>query len=261
MSVAAAGPRSRRMDIVPTACRARPRIRIDSARRTVRRGAPCRTARRHPSLRWPPSRRSAGRGRRADCEDSGCFRSRPSCIARVTAAQATRSPRNLGTITPRLAAPMVWPARPMRCMPLATEGGASIWTTRSIAPMSMPSSSEDVATRPRMAPGLQPIFHLDALRAGQRSVMRSHQRLAGQLVQCRGQPLRDAAAVHEDQRRAVRANELEQPGWMADQIDVRTGPCEAGRSGFPRLRRSSPCPRPAPRCEARDASSLRCRRW
>ena len=52
---------------------------------------------------------------------------RASCIARVTAAQATRSPRNFGTMTPRLAAPMVWPARPMRCIPLATDGGASIW--------------------------------------------------------------------------------------------------------------------------------------
>ena len=34
----------------------------------------------------------------------------------------------------------------MRCMPEAIDGGASIWITRSTAPMSMPSSSEDVAT-------------------------------------------------------------------------------------------------------------------
>ena len=31
-------------------------------------------------------------------------------------------------------------------IPLATLGGASIWITRSIAPISIPSSSEDVAT-------------------------------------------------------------------------------------------------------------------
>ena len=78
-----------------------------------------------------------------------------SCIARVTAAHATRSPRNFGTMMPRLASPIVCPDRPMRCMPLATDGGASIWMTRSIAPISMPSSSEDVATRPRMSPALR----------------------------------------------------------------------------------------------------------
>ena len=40
----------------------------------------------------------------------------------------------------------------MRCRPLATDGGASICTTRSIAPMSMPSSSDEVATSARSAP-------------------------------------------------------------------------------------------------------------
>ena len=34
----------------------------------------------------------------------------------------------------------------MRCSPLATDPGDSTWTTRSTAPMSMPSSREDVAT-------------------------------------------------------------------------------------------------------------------
>ena len=75
-------------------------------------------------------------------------------MARVTAAQASRSPRYLGKITPRLGTPTWWPARPMRCRPLATEGGASICTTRSMAPMSMPSSSDEVATSARMSPVL-----------------------------------------------------------------------------------------------------------
>ena len=107
---------------------------------------------------------------------------------------------------------MVWPARPMRCMPLATEGGASICTTRSIAPMSMPSSSEEVATRPRMRPGLQPVFDLDALRPRERAVVRANECLAGELVERRRQPLGDAAAVDEDQRGAVRLHELQEPG-------------------------------------------------
>ena len=40
----------------------------------------------------------------------------------------------------------------MRCSPRATDFGDSIWTTRSTAPMSMPSSSELVATRQRSLP-------------------------------------------------------------------------------------------------------------
>ena len=73
-------------------------------------------------------------------------------MAFATAAQATRSPRNLGKITPSLTASMRWPPRPMRCSPLATDGGASICTTRSMAPMSMPSSSDEVATSARRPP-------------------------------------------------------------------------------------------------------------
>ena len=47
----------------------------------------------------------------------------------------------------------------MRCMPLAIDGGASIWMTRSIAPMSMPSSSDDVAT----SAGSRPDFRLSSI--------------------------------------------------------------------------------------------------
>ena len=99
----------------------------------------------------------------------------------------------------------------MRCSPLATEGGASIWTTRSMAPMSMPSSSDEVATSARSAPAFSRSSIFDALRARDRSVVRADERLAGQLVQRAGEPLGQPAAVDEDQRRAVRANQLEQP--------------------------------------------------
>ncbi len=53
---------------------------------------------------------------------------------------------------PSLMAPSRWPLRPIRCRPLATDGGASICTTRSMAPMSMPSSREEVATSARNVP-------------------------------------------------------------------------------------------------------------
>ena len=152
-------------------------------------------------------------------------------------------------MTPSLAAPIVWPARPMRCMPLATDGGASIWTTRSIAPMSMPSSSDEVATSAAKLAGLQQVLDLDPLRPRERAVVRAHERLAGELVERRGQPLGEAPAVDEDQRRAVRAISSSSRGWIAVQIDVRDRPLR-GRAARDLVRsgRSSPCPRPAPRC-------------
>ena len=107
-------------------------------------------------------------------------------------------------MTPSLTASTWWLARPMRCMPLATDGGASICTTRSIAPMSMPSSSDEVATSAGIRPGLQRVLDLDALRARQRAVVRPHDRLARQLVERAGQALGQAAAVDEEQRGAVR---------------------------------------------------------
>ncbi len=67
-------------------------------------------------------------------------------IRSTTTADSTRSPRWLGKKTPRDVAPTWCPARPTRCSPLATDGGASTCTTTSTAPMSMPSSSDDVAT-------------------------------------------------------------------------------------------------------------------
>ena len=64
----------------------------------------------------------------------------------ATTAHSSRSPRNFGKITPRLTAPTWCPARPTRCSPDATDGGDSTCTTRSTAPMSMPSSRLEVAT-------------------------------------------------------------------------------------------------------------------
>ncbi len=70
----------------------------------------------------------------------------PVRIRSVTTAACTRSPRYLGKTTPVDTAPTWWPARPTRWSPEATEGGDSTCTTRSTAPMSMPSSRLEVAT-------------------------------------------------------------------------------------------------------------------
>ena len=81
-------------------------------------------------------------------------RSAPIRIRWTATAVWARSPRCLGNSTPRLTSPTWWPARPTRWSALATLGGDSIWTTRSTAPMSMPSSRLLVATtagsRPRL---------------------------------------------------------------------------------------------------------------
>jgi len=84
---------------------------------------------------------------------SACF------MRSTTVAHSSRSPREVGKKTPRLAAPTPWPARPMRCRALATDPGACAWITRSTAPMSMPSSSEEVAT----TQGSRPAFSSDSI--------------------------------------------------------------------------------------------------
>ena len=71
---------------------------------------------------------------------------RPSRIRSVTTADCTRSPRYFGKTTPVETAPTWCPARPTRWSPDATDGGDSTCTTRSTAPMSMPSSRLEVAT-------------------------------------------------------------------------------------------------------------------
>src|SRR5918912_721056 len=79
----------------------------------------------------------------------------PSRIRAATTADSSRSARNFGKMRPFETAPSSWPARPMRCSPRATDFGDSTWTTRSTAPMSMPSSSDEVATRHGISPAFK----------------------------------------------------------------------------------------------------------
>src|SRR5439155_6437782 len=59
--------------------------------------------------------------------------------------------------------------------------------------------------------GFQQILDLDTLRACNRSMVRSHESFAGQLVQGAGETLGKSPAVHEDEGRTMRAYQLEQP--------------------------------------------------
>ena len=73
----------------------------------------------------------------------------------ATTAASTRSDRCFGNTLPRLGSPTWCPARPMRWSPRDTDPGDSTWITRSTAPMSIPSSREDVATRPLSRPAFR----------------------------------------------------------------------------------------------------------
>ena len=76
----------------------------------------------------------------------------PSRMRWATTAHSSRSARNFGKMRPLLVSPTLWPARPIRCRPAVTDLGDSTCSTRSIAPMSMPSSRLEVATRQGSSP-------------------------------------------------------------------------------------------------------------
>ena len=145
----------------------------------------------------------------------------PSCMSFATAAHASRSPRNFGMITPSLIASIRCPARPMRCRPLATDDGASICTTRSIAPMSMPSSSEDVAISAGSRPALsRSSMSVRCSRARDPWWERASVSPASSLIAAarRSASLRLLTKINVD--RWVRISSTRR-GWIAVQIDAR----------------------------------------
>ena len=81
--------------------------------------------------------------------------SSPRRTARIRAAHSTRSSRVSGNTRPFGRPPIVCPDRPTRWMSVAMRWGDPIWHTRSTLPMSMPSSSDAVATSTRSWPCLR----------------------------------------------------------------------------------------------------------
>ena len=70
-----------------------------------------------------------------------------------------------------------------------------------------------------MRPAFRSSSIVDALLARERAVVRARQLFLRQLVEPQREPLGEPAAVDEDDRRAVRADELEQRGWIDGQIE------------------------------------------
>ena len=117
-------------------------------------------------------------------------------------------------------------------MPLATDGGASIWMTRSIAPMSMPSSSEEVATRPRICPALsRSSISIRCGRASEPWCARTSGSPASSLSADASRSAMRRLFTKISVDRCARTSSSSR-GWIAVQIDERTGPCDAGPLGI-----------------------------
>ena len=82
----------------------------------------------------------------------------------------------------------------MRCRATAIERGVPSCTTRSIEPMSMPSSSDAVATTARSSPFFKRCFGFEAQLARQTAVMRQQRAFAQSLGQRECDALAHAAA-------------------------------------------------------------------
>ena len=98
-----------------------------------------------------------------------------------------------------------WPERPTRCRNVEIERGEAIWQTRSTSPMSMPSSSDAVATSARSSPRLRRCSAARRCSARQAAVMRRDRVLAEALAQVPRHALGHAPRVDEHQGGAVLA--------------------------------------------------------
>ena len=120
---------------------------------------------------------------------------------------ALRSSRVSGNIRPFGTPLMVWPERPTRCRKVAIRCGEEIWHTRSTWPMSMPSSSDAVATRTFSFPLPQPLLGVEPRFLRQAAVVRGHVFGAEALGELVRHSLRQAPRVHRDQRGAMRLDQ------------------------------------------------------
>ncbi len=86
--------------------------------------------------------------------------------------------------------------------------GEPIWQTSSTGPMSMPSSSDAVATSALSSPAAQPPLDPGPAVLREAPVVRGDDVVAEPLAELVGEPLREPAGVHEHERGVVLADEL-----------------------------------------------------
>ena len=121
--------------------------------------------------------------------------------------------------------------------------GDSSWQTRSTVPMSMPSSSEAVATSARISPALRRCLQAVAALLGEAAVVRADVLLADALREVEGDALGEAAGVHEDERgrcssRAARRSKISAHCSFeaTEESDPTARPRRPCASGSPRRR-------------------------
>ena len=146
--------RTLRTDSAPTTCRAPSEQRRRTARGNWRRAAPSPASSSTANLAPHTWRRSAGPTRRAGCGDSGWLRSRRAACDRRPPRPRRDRRDAWGTLCLGWAGRLDDPPARRVAGPRDTAPGDSTWITRSTAPMSMPNSSELVATNPRNWPVL-----------------------------------------------------------------------------------------------------------
>ena len=95
----------------------------------------------------------------------------------------------------------------MRCSATAIDRGDPIWQTRSTVPMSMPSSSDAVATTAFSFPSLSRSSAVEPQLARQAAVMREHRVFAQPLAEMMGHALGQPPRVDEHERRPVLLNQ------------------------------------------------------
>jgi hypothetical protein len=113
---------------------------------------------------------------------------------------------------PLAVSPTPWPERPMRCSPAVTDLGDSTWQHEVDGAHVDAELERGGGDEARQLAGLEQLLDDEPLLARQRAVVGARDGLLGELVQAQREPLRRAAVVDEDDRRAVRAHLLEQLG-------------------------------------------------
>src|SRR4249920_250594 len=117
-------------------------------------------------------------------------------MERTSAAHSISSSRVVGKKRPLGTAPRQWPARPKRWRETPIDRGEPICSARSTWPMSIPSSSEAVATRTFSSP------FLSLLSASRRSLRARHV-FAHPFRQIKRHALSQPSRVYKNQRGTV----------------------------------------------------------
>ena len=176
-----------------------------------RRGAPDRTA--HlPATRATILRRQfVESARRAHSGGTTRRSNSPRRTASSSAAHSTSSSRDSGNSLPLEVPPTECPARPTRCKNALIERVEPIWQTRSTSPISMPSSSEAVATKRLQLAALQALLGVEPPVPRETAVMGGDVLLADALRNMARDAFGQAAGVDKNDGGAMLENQFGQP--------------------------------------------------